>query len=597
MPARIDWLFSVAKFAMAPQERDVPMSSAWSQVYTLFRWGLGFSALVASLPILTLLFLLGLRRKPAWLAALAALAVALLLALGGYRMPPALAFSSAAYGAGFGLFPISWIVFWAIALYRVTVDCGKFEIIKSSVGNLTTDARLQALLIAFAFGAFVEGAAGFGTPVAVAAAMLVGLGFSPFFASALCLLANTTPVAFGSIAIPVITLAGITGLPLDRLSSAVGRLCAPLSCIVPAYLVAIMVGWRSMLEVWPAVAVVGGIFGAVQFLMSNYVSPQLTDIMSSLAALVSLLVLLRFWRPAVAETADSAVVAAGMLAEEGSPVPAKVTLPYYMAKPLATRTNAEAGFRKHPVGEILGAWMPYGLLVIFVLLWGYKPIVALLNRATINFAWPLLHNQVRRMPPVVAKPSLYSAFYQFNFLSAAGTACMFSTIAAVLFLRMPLRSFARLLISVSRQLFLPTLTVTAVLAMAFVMNYCGATATLGLAFASSGALFPFFSPLLGWLGVFLTGSDTSANALFGSLQVVTAGRLGFDPVLLAAANSAGGVMGKMISLQTIAVAAAATDMSVPDQAKLFRFTLRHSILLAMAIGIEVLLYAYVFHVR
>src|SRR6201996_173232 len=274
------------------------MMPVWSQSYTLFGRGLAVSSVIACIPIVTLLFLLGVRRKPAWFAALWALLAAVLVALFAYKLPPVLTVSSAAYGAGFGLFPISWIVLWAITLYRITVETGKFEIIKTSMGNLTSDARLQALLIAFAFGAFVEGAAGFGTPVAVAAAMLVGLGFSPFYASALCLVANTAPVAFGSIGIPVVTLAGITGLPLDKLSGAVGRLCAPLSLFVPAYLICIMVGWRGMLEVWPAVVVVGGVFASVQFLMSNFVGPQLTDIMSSLCALGALLVLLRFWRPA-----------------------------------------------------------------------------------------------------------------------------------------------------------------------------------------------------------------------------------------------------------------------------------------------------------
>jgi L-lactate transport len=571
------------------------MSPAWSQSYTLFGRGLAFSAVIASLPILTLLFLLGVRRKPAWFAALCALAVALVVALFAYRLPPTLTLSSAAYGAGFGLFPISWIVFWAITLYRVTVETGKFEIIKSSMGNLTSDARLQALLIAFAFGAFVEGAAGFGTPVAVAAAMLVGLGFSPFYASALCLVANTAPVAFGSIGIPVVTLAGITGLPLDKLSAAVGRLCAPLSLFVPTYLVCIMVGWRGMLEVWPAVVVVGGVFASVQFLMSNFVGPQLTDIMSSLCALGGLLVLLRFWRPAAMwdrelEPVDPKAVepTAGMM--EFPP-------PYNPAEHKFSPLAPGSGERKHGTGELFGAWMPYGLLVVLVLLWGFKPFQALLNSVTLSVGWPLLHNQVMMMPPVVAKPTLYKALYQLNFLSAAGTACMFAALLSALLLRMPLAAFARLLLAVCRQLFLPTLTVTAVLAMAFVMNYCGATATLGLAFAASGRLFPFFSPLLGWLGVFLTGSDTSANALFGNLQVVTAGRLGFEPTLMAAANSAGGVVGKMISVQNIAVAAAATAMSVSDQAKLFRFTLRHSIIMATAIGVEVMLYAYLFHAR
>jgi hypothetical protein len=274
------------------------MIPVWSQSYSLFGRGLAVSSVIACIPIVTLLFLLGVRRKPAWFAALWALLAAVLVALFAYKLPPVLTLSSAAYGAAFGLFPISWIVFWAISLYLVTVKTGKFEIIKTSMGNLTSDARLQALLIAFAFGAFVEGAAGFGTPVAVAAAMLVGLGFSPFYASALCLIANTAPVAFGSIGIPVITLAGLTGLPLDKLSAAVGRICAPLSLFVPCYLVCVMVGWRGMLEVWPAVVVVGGVFASVQFLMSNYVGPQLTDIMSSLCALGSLLLLLRFWKPA-----------------------------------------------------------------------------------------------------------------------------------------------------------------------------------------------------------------------------------------------------------------------------------------------------------
>ncbi len=342
------------------------MTPVWSQSYTLFGRGLAFSAVIASLPILILLFLLGVRRKPAWFASLFALLAALVIALFAYKLPPALTFSSAGYGAAFGLFPISWIVFWAITLYRVTVDMGKFEIIKSSMGNLTSDARLQALLIAFAFGAFVEGAAGFGTPVAVAAAMLVGLGFSPFYASALCLVANTAPVAFGSIGIPVITLAGITGLPVDQLSGAVGRLCAPLSLFVPCYLVCIMVGWRGMLEVWPAVVVVGGVFASVQFLMSNFVGPQLTDIMSSLCALGALLVLLRFWRPAK------------MWDRELEPV-----APAGQEKKYSTLA-AGANDRKHTAGQIFGAWMPYGLLVILVLLWGYKPFQAVLNSVTIS---------------------------------------------------------------------------------------------------------------------------------------------------------------------------------------------------------------------
>jgi lactate permease len=303
--------------------------------------------------------------------------------------------------------------------------------------------------------------------------------------------------------------------------------------------------------------------------------------MSSLMALASLLVLLRFWRPA------------SMWDRELEPV---VPDGGATEKKFSSLAPASSGSR-HRRNEIIRAWTPYGLLVIMVLLWGFKPFQAMLNSATIAFGWPLLHNHVQMMPPVVARPTLYKAIYQLNFLSASGTACMCATLLSALFLRMAPSAFLRLLLSVCRQLFLPTVTVTAVLAMAFVMNYSGATATLGLAFAASGVLFPFFSPLLGWLGVFLTGSDTSANALFGNLQVVTAGHLGFSPTLMAAANSAGGVVGKMISVQNIAVAAAATAMTVSDQAKLFRFTLRHSIVMATAIGIEVMLYAYVFHAR
>jgi L-lactate permease len=296
------------------------MNSAWQQTYSLFGQRLPVSAAVAAIPIVTLLLLLGVLRKPAWFASLSALGVTIVLAAAGYKMPPRLILSSATYGAAFGLFPISWIVLWAIALYQVTVKTGKFHVIRASLGSLTTDLRLQALLVAFAFGAFVEGATGFGTPVAVAAAMLVGFGFSPFYAAALCLLANTAPVAFGSIGIPVITLAGITGLPLAALSGAVGRLCAPLSMIIPGYLITTMVGWRGMCEVWPAVIVVGGVFGTVQFLMSNFVGPQLTDILSSLAALGCLLLLLRFWRPRrlleIGNGAGHAFVAAVSLASE-----------------------------------------------------------------------------------------------------------------------------------------------------------------------------------------------------------------------------------------------------------------------------------------
>ena len=533
----------------------------WQQNYTPIGDSLALSASVAAIPIAVLLLMLGVFRKPAWMAGLAGLAAAALVALFGYGMPASTVVGAVTLGAAFGLLPIGWIVFSAILLYRLTVETGKFEIIKDSVGSLTPDRRLQALLIAFAFGAFIEGAAGFGSPVAIAAAMLTGLGFSPFYAAAICLLANTAPVAFGSIGIPVTTLAGITGLPVKELSAMVGRICAPVSLFVPSYLILVMGGWTALRGVLPAALICGASFAGLQFLVSNYVGAELVDITSSLGAIASLVILLKLWKPK-----DTFHL-------EGESTKAPV-------------------LRKHSPNELFWAWMPYLLLVVFVLVWGQEGVKAKLNTFTINIEWPGLHNMVQRVPPTVGKPSPYAAIYVFNWLSAAGTACVLATIFAAALLRVSPMKFAALLVQTTQQLAKPLFTIASVLGLAYLMNYCGATATLGLAFASTGSTFPFFSALLGWLGVFLTGSDTSANALFGNLQVVTANRLGLDPVLMASANSAGGVMGKMISLQSIAVAAAATGMKPEEEAKLFRFTLRHSVFLASVIGLVTVFYAY-----
>jgi len=532
----------------------------WQQNYTPVSGSLGLSALVASIPIFVLLYLIGIKRKPAWIAGVSGLVAAVLVAGAVYQMPLNLLFSSAAYGACFGLFPIGWIVFWAIVLYRITVETGNFDIIKDSVGGLTDDRRLQAMLIAFALGAFIEGAAGFGTPVAVAAAMLTGLGFSPFYAAGICLLANTAPVAFGSIGIPIVTLAGITGLPMQDLSAWVGRICAPVSLFIPAYLMLVMGGWKALRGVWPAAAVCGISFAGMQFLVSNYIGPQLTDILSSMAAIVSLVVLMLVWKPADAFVLEGASKT--------------------MQKP-----------KKHSLGVTIQAWSPYLFLVLFVLLWGNDPVKSWINTVTVKFPWPGLHNMIERIPPVVKAGGPYAAEYTFNWLSAAGTACMLATIASMLTLRVPLGKYFGIIGAVSKQLMFSMLTIACVLALAFLMNYCGATGTLGLAFAATGAAFPFFSAMLGWLGVFLTGSDTSANALFGNLQVVTANRLNLDPVLMAASNSSGGVMGKMISLQSIAVAAAATGMKPEEEAQLFRFTTKHSIFLASVLGVITYIYA------
>jgi lactate permease len=533
----------------------------WTQNYTPVADSLALSALAAALPIFVLLILIGILRKPAWIAALSGLGTALLVAIVAFGMPVDLAASSAVYGAAFGLLPIGWIVYWAVVLYRITLETGNFEIIKDSIGGLTSDRRLQAMLIAFAFGAFVEGAAGFGTPVAVAAAMLTGLGFSPFFAAGICLLANTAPVAFGSIGIPVVTLALTTGLPELELSAWVGRIVAPVSVFIPAYLIMVMGGFRGLKGVLPAAIVCGVSFASVQFAVSNYLGPQLVDIVAALAAIVGLVILLKVWKPK-----DTFV--------------------------LAGEHSAVATPKSHGFGRTLLAWSPYLFLVAFVLVWGYGPSKRALESTNIVFAWPGLHNEITRMAPMVPTPAPYAANYTFNWLAAAGSACALATIASALILRVSVGMYIGILGRVLKQLAFSLLTIACVLGLAYLMNYSGAVVTLGLAFAATGALFPFFSALLGWLGVFLTGSDTSANALFGNLQVVTANSLGFDPAVMAASNSAGGVMGKMISLQSLAVAVAATGMARSEESKLFRFTIKHSVFLACVLGLIATIYAY-----
>ena len=550
----------------------------WQHNYEPVGGSLALSALVAAIPILVLFLMLGVLRKPAWMAASSALGSALLVALAGYGMPIQLALTSAVYGAAFGIFPIAWIVFTSILLYRIAVDTGKFEIIKDSVGGLTNDRRLQAMFIAFSFGAFIEGAAGFGAPVAVSGAMLAGLGFSPFYAAGICLLANTAPVAFGSIGIPVTTLANVTGLPVLDLSSMVGRLCAMISIVIPGYLVVVMTGPRKALEVLPAIIACGLSFAAVQLYVSNTMGPELTDILSSLSCIIVMVLVLKFWKPR------------NVVRLEGD-------------KPVT------AAPKHHSPGELFTAWLPYALLVIFVLVWGEPSVKAAINRFTDSLlpAWvpqsptvlngitvPGLHNMIERIPPVTAKPAPYAAVYELNWLSAAGSACLLAGIAAALFLRVKPSQFLGIYKATFKQLSLPMVTIASMLGLAYVMNYSGMTSTLGLALAATGFAFPFFSAVLGWLAVFLTGSDTSANALFGNLQVVTANALGLNPILTASVNSAAGVMGKMISPLSIAVAVAATGMTAADESKLFRFTIKHSILLMAAMGIISMLFAYVF---
>jgi lactate permease len=553
----------------------------WTQVYAPIGGSLGLSAIAAAIPIIVLFIMLGALRKPAWAAASTALLSAVVVAIAVYGMPVKLALVSMIYGGAYGLFPIAWIVFASIMLYRLAVDTGKFEIIKDTVGGLTDDRRLQAMFIAFSFGAFIEGAAGFGAPVAVSGAMLAGLGFSPFYAAGICLLANTAPVAFGSIGIPVTTLANVTGLPVMALSAMIGRLCAMISVIIPGYLIVVMTNRKKALEVLPAIVACGLSFAGVQFAVSNYVGPELTDIASSLTCIVVMVFVLKLWKPK------------NIVRLEGD-------------QPVSL------AMKKHSVPQMLLAWSPYLLLVVFVLLWGDATVKPKINHFADGFipaSWPAvpetarnatrlmvpgLHNQITQMPPVTKQAAPYAALFELNWLSASGTACFLAAIATAFVLRIRPAKFVRTYVASFKQLWKAMATIACMLGLAYLMNYSGMTSTLGLSLATTGGAFPFFSAVVGWLGVFLTGSDTSANALFGNLQVVTANALHLNPVLTASVNSAAGVMGKMISVQSIAVAVAATGMSKDDESRLFRFTIKHSILLMVVMAIVSVLYAYVF---
>ena len=534
----------------------------WEHNYTPIADSLVWSTLVSAIPLGVLFYLLGVKRKPSWVAGLSGLGAALVLAIGLYGMPVPQAAASMVNGAAFGLFPIGWIVIASLILYRVTLDTGKFEIIKDSIGALSDDRRLQAVLIGFAFGAFIEGAAGFGTPVAVAAAMLTGLGFPPFYAAFICLVANTAPVAFGSLGIPVVTLANVTGLPEAALSSMTGRLCGLIAIVIPAYMVVIMSGARRAAEVLPPIAACSIAFAGVLILVTNTIGPEVAVILASIAALVAMVLVMKVWKPAEVFRLEGDV-------------------------------EAPREHRKHTTGELVSAWIPYILLVVFVLAWRYPPIQALLNRVSLPIEVPGLHNTIMRLPPLTVEPSPYAAVYNFQWLSGAGTSCFLAAFAASLVLGMSPARFAGVVGSVLQQLAKPLLTIASVLAVAYVMNYAGMTTTLGLAFAATGAVFPFFSAMLGWTGVFLTGSDTASNALFGTLQTVTANALDLNPILTTSTNAATGVMGKMISLQSIAVAVAATGMASSQEGRLFRITLKHSIILALFMGVVTMVFAYV----
>jgi lactate permease len=467
---------------------------------------------------------------------------------------------SAVYGAAFGLMPIGWIVLSAIFVYDITVHTGQFEILKRTVAGLADDRRIQALLIAFGFGAFIEGAAGFGTPVAVCAAMLIGLGFRPLSAAGLSLIGNTAPVAFGALGTPILTLAQVTGLDVHHLSAMAGRQLPFFSLIIPFWIVSAMSGWRRTLEVWPACLTAGLSFGVVQFAVSNYHGPWVVDIAGGIASILCLLLLLRFWRPRTRWRFEH---------EDEAPEPRVERV---------TRRQAAL------------AWMPWIVLSLMVFAWGLPRVKDVLDRPTVSREVPALHMNVSRAPPVVAKVEPEKAVFRFNWLSATGTSLFIAGIVSGLLLGVRPAELIMLFGRTIRRVSTSLLTIAAMLALGYTTRYAGVDATMGLALASTGVLFPFFSPLLGWLGVALTGSDTSSNVLFGNLQRITAERLGISPILAAAANSSGGVMGKMIDAQSIVVAGVATGQH-RKEGQILRYVFFHSIALAVLMGILVWLQA------
>jgi lactate permease len=575
----------------------------WTQIYDpLGHWWL--STLVAALPIFVLFGLLaGLKVKPHW-CAIAGASTAVAVAIVFFKMPPALAAISFAYGVAFGALKIAWIVLAAVFLYDISVETGQFEIMKESIAGITADRRLQVLLVAFCFGAFIEGAAGFGAPVAIAGAFMIGLGFKPFHAAALNLIANTAPVAWGAIGTPVHTLAAVTALPESDLSATIGRILPLTAVIVPFWLVRTMVGWAETFEVLPAILVVGGSFALTQFLWSNYVDSNLVDIMAGVISIVALLIFLRFWRPKRIWRFDYDQAASTL------PEPAGEISDQVGGEWTPQQFDRFVKVRTYSSGQVLKAWMPFAILSFVVLLWGVPKIKLAMNQATTPAfhvalpdgtvrpgppGWdvPYLNNAVLRAVPVVAKPTSESARYDFNWLSATGTGCFLAAIITGTLLG--LRP-SQLIVTFWRTLVRMRLAMVAIsfmLGLGYVTRYSGLDAVLGLAFTRTGWLYPFFGTFLGWLGVALTGSDTSANTLFGSLQRITSQQLGVDPILMCAANSAGGVMGKMVDAQSITIATSATEQ-VGNEGIIFRYVAWHSVALCSIVGLIVLLYAYVF---
>jgi len=560
----------------------------WIQVYDPLGapW---LSTAAAALPIVLLLVALGVFEWRAHNAALLGLLSALAISIGVFGMPVRSAAATAVFGAAYGFLPIGWIVLNAVFLYNLTVATGQFEIIKTSVGRLSRDRRIQALLVAFSFGAFIEGASGFGTPVAICSALLIGLGFTPLYAAGLSLIANTAPVAFGAIGTPILTLAAVTGIPATTIGVMAGRQLPFVSLIVPAWLVVTMSGWKGLRSVWPAVLVCGGTFAAVQFLWSNTIGVELVDIAGGLASIAALALFCRVWQPR--DVWNSADVAAPS------------------AVPLKRGRGVSAADTRMSRATVVHAWMPWVFLSIAVIVWGLPSVKSALTQGSLapQIKVPMLNRMVFREYPVVPvlvererindetyrNTRAEAAVFTANWASATGTAILLAALLSALYLRVRPAQLVEVIRNTLLRMRAPLATIMLMLALGFVTRYGGTDATLGLAFTRTGRLYPFFATLLGWLGVALTGSDTSSNVLFGSLQKITAQQLGFNPVLIVTANSTGGVMGKMIDAQSIVVSTASTGQS-GQEGRILRFVFWHSVALATIMGIIVMLQAYVF---
>jgi lactate permease len=543
---------------------------SWSQVYDPFgnAW---VSTIVAALPILVLLGSLAFFHVKAHWAAILGLLVALAVAIFAFGMPVEMAGKSALLGALFGLLPIGWIVLNVIFMYHLTNDIGLFDVLQKSITGITNDRRLQLLLVAFCFGAFFEGAAGFGTPVAVTAAILMGLGFTPLASAGLSLIANTAPVAFGALGTPVVVLAAVTGLDVNQLSAMVGRQLPFFSVLVPFWLIWAFVGFRRMIEIWPAILVAGVAFAVPQYLVSNFHGPWLVDVVAAVSSMAALAFFLKFWQPARIWTSAS---------REGATV---------------SREEAEASAVKHGFArqQVVKAWTPWVILSVLVFLWGLPQIKNWLNTLS-QFRFPIegLHNLVIRVPPVVAKPTPEAAIYTLNWLSATGTGILIAAIIAGVVMGVSVKKMVQTYGKTLKLVRFSLLTIAAMLALGFTTKGSGVDTTLGLAFAKTGMLYPFFGAMLGWLGVALTGSDTSSNVLFGGLQKVSAEQLGLSPILMCAANSSGGVMGKMIDAQSIVVASTATQW-YGHEGDILRYVFFHSLALAALMGMLIMAQAYV----